>query len=67
MIIDDRLGRRHATRLGLSLTGTFGVLIAAKKRGLVDELAPLLDLLGENRLYASPQLRALVLEQAGEG
>lgn len=66
VIIDDRLGRRHATRLGLSLTGTFGVLLAAKRRGFLDEIAPLVELLGENRLYSSPQLRELVLERAGE-
>ena len=66
VIIDDRLGRRHATRLGLRLTGTFGVLLAAKKRGLLSEIRPLVDLLAENRLYASPALRALVLERAGE-
>ena len=66
VILDDRLGRRHATRLGLRLTGTFGVLLAAKKVGLLSEIAPLVDALGENRLYSSPQLRALVLDRAGE-
>lgn len=67
VLIDDRLGRRHATRLGLTLTGTFGVLIAAKKKGYLEEIAPLVDLLAENRLYSSPALRALVLDRAGEG
>jgi len=42
------------------------VLLAAKKVGLVTEIAPLVDALGDNRLYSSPQLRALVLERAGE-
>ncbi len=64
---DDRLGRRHATRLGLALTGTFGVLIAAKKNGYLEEVAPLVDLLAENSIYSSPALRTLVLERAGEG
>lgn len=66
VIIDDRLGRRHAARLGLALTGTFGVLIAAKKKGYLEEVAPLVDLLAENSIYSSPALRALVLERAGE-
>lgn len=30
VIIDERLGRRHAKRLGLPLTGTLGVLLKAK-------------------------------------
>ncbi len=66
VILDDRLGRRHASRLGLNITGTFGVLLAAKKLGLLAEIAPLLDRLGENRIYSSPKLRNLVLEKAGE-
>jgi predicted nucleic acid-binding protein len=66
VIIDDRLGRRHATRLGLKLTGTFGVLLAAKQKGLLSEITSLVDLLAENRLYASPALLALVLAKAGE-
>lgn len=66
VILDDRLARRRATRLGLNLTGTLGVLLAAKKVGLLTEIAPLLDRLAENRIYCSPRLRALVLERAGE-
>lgn len=66
VLLDDRLGRRHAARLGLTLTGTFGVLLAAKKLGLVSAIAPLLDQLAENRIYSSPRLRELVLERADE-
>ena len=43
MIIDERLARRHAKRLGLTLTGTLGVLLKAKERGLVPTVEPLID------------------------
>src|SRR5439155_20730187 len=36
LIMDDRAGRREALRLDLPVTGTFGVLLAAADRGLVD-------------------------------
>lgn len=33
VIIDERLGRRHARRLGLHVTGVLGVLLKAKQSG----------------------------------
>ncbi len=35
LLIDERLGRREATRLGLSITGVLGVLLIAKRRKLI--------------------------------
>jgi predicted nucleic acid-binding protein len=41
VILDERLARRHARRLGLSMTGTLGILLRAKERGLVSAIGPL--------------------------
>jgi hypothetical protein len=57
LVIDDRLGRRHATRLGLSITGTIGVLVVARERGFVERVSPLLNRLAENGIYVSQRLR----------
>jgi len=43
LLIDERLGRRAAIRLGLNVTGLLGVLAEGKKRGLITSCAPLLD------------------------
>lgn len=43
VIIDERMARRHARRLGLQLSGTLGVLLRAKKRGMVPAVKPLID------------------------
>jgi len=40
VIIDERLGRRHARRLGLRITGVLGVLLKAKQLGHVDVVRP---------------------------
>jgi len=66
VIIDERKGRRYAQRLELSLTGTLGLLLLAKERGLIVSLAPLLVELQEAGLYLDPQLVTRVLELAGE-
>jgi predicted nucleic acid-binding protein len=36
LLIDDLLGRQEATRLGLNIIGTLGVLLQAHQRGLLD-------------------------------
>lgn len=45
ILLDERRGRHAATRLDLTLAGTLGVLVAAKDRGLVRSIRPLLDTL----------------------
>ena len=43
LVIDERLGRREARRLGIALTGTAGLLCAAKSRGLIKAVVPALE------------------------
>lgn len=42
LILDDYKARRVADQLGMQLTGTFGLLVRAKKRGLILAVKPLL-------------------------
>jgi len=66
VIIDERLARRHAKRLGLTLTGTLGVLLKAKERGLVPAVGPLMDQLRQGGIWLDDVLVAEVLRLAGE-
>ena len=45
ILLDERMGRHAAQRMGLKVTGTLGILIAAKDRGLLASVRPLLDAL----------------------
>ena len=45
ILLDERKGRHAAQRMGLTVTGTLGILIAAKDRGLLAAVRPLLDAL----------------------
>jgi predicted nucleic acid-binding protein len=66
VIIDERLARRHAQRLGLSLTGTLGVLLRAKKNGLVTEVRPLIEQIHRNGIRLGKLLIEETLKLAGE-
>jgi predicted nucleic acid-binding protein len=66
VIIDERLARRHAERLGLSLTGTMGVLLKAKEAGLIDRLEPLIRKIRAAGIRLGNELVRRVLELAGE-
>jgi predicted nucleic acid-binding protein len=66
VILDDALARRHAEMLGISLTGTLGVLLDAKRCGLVSALTPLIDDLQRLGFRLSDRTRQAVLRKAAE-
>ena len=66
VILDDGAGRRAAELLGLRLTGTLGLLLDARRRGLIAKVSPLLDDLDRLRFRVSPTTRAAVLKLARE-
>jgi predicted nucleic acid-binding protein len=62
LLVDDRKARKIAESLGINCIGTLGVLLTAKKRGLVKALRPLFkDLLDNNRYYALQLLNNLLV------
>ncbi|MGA9350206.1 MAG: DUF3368 domain-containing protein [Anaerolineae bacterium] len=67
VIMDERLARRHAKRLGLTLTGTIGVLLRAKERKLVPAVGPLIDQLLQGGIRLGDDLVTEALRLAGEG
>lgn len=66
VMLDDAVGRRAAELLGIRLTGTLGLLLDAKRKGLVPTVAPVLDELDRLRFRVAPATRAAVLKLAGE-
>lgn len=66
LLIDERQGRLTAESMGLTVVGSVGILIAAKTRGDVPAIAPLLDALRESGLWLSDAFVARVLSGVGE-
>lgn len=66
VLIDEKAGRAIATKLGLSLIGSGGVLLAAKKCGLIQTVQPILEAIAGNGYHFSGALIRAILSRAGE-
>lgn len=67
LLLDERLARRAASRLGLRFTGLLGLLIEAKHRGFIVAVKPVLDALTTKAgFWVSRDLYARALQAAGE-
>ena len=65
-VLDDALAREMADTLDLHFTGTLGLLLDAKKAGLIPALRPLLEELHSLRFRLAPHTYSAVLRLAGE-
>lgn len=65
-ILDDALARRHARLLGVSFTGTLGVLLRAKSVGHLDRVAPVVTEMERLGFRLDPTTREAVLRLASE-
>ena len=66
VILDDKLARRIAEMQEFRLTGTAGVLLRAKEKGLIPVLKPIIDKLLNLNFRLKPGLVKAILELAGE-
>lgn len=61
LIIDEVKGRKIATENGLEIIGTLGLLLLAKKSGLVEDLEQVLKDLNKNGFRVSKKLIDILL------
>ena len=66
IILDDYKARKIADQLGLSVTGTIGVLIRAKINGLIPSIKPLLEKIRQTDFRLSADIELYALKAAGE-
>lgn len=66
LLIDERRARALAKRLGLSVIGTLGILAMGRERGLLKDLAPLIQRLVDQGYWLSPLLVGRFLAAYGE-
>jgi hypothetical protein len=66
ILIDERAGREVARMLGIGRTGTLGVLISAKKAGLIARVAPIIDRIVQRGYRITDTIRVEALKLAEE-
>ena len=66
LLIDDKRGRKIAAVNHINTIGSLGVLLSAKKRGLISAVKPNIDQIVESEVYIGQTLRQIVLDMAGE-
>lgn len=67
LLIDEKKGRRIAKEFGINVLGLLGILIQAKKEGLIPSLKPEIDILTSKLEFRlSPTLIDKALEIVGE-
>ncbi len=65
-VVDDLAARRCARVLGIKTLGTGGLLVIAKKRGLIQSVRKRLERLRDSGLYMSDSVVELLAFKAGE-
>jgi hypothetical protein len=66
VLLDEPIGRRAASLVGIQYWGTLKILLEAKSRGLTDTIAPYVDRLGTTGLWIVGETRQRILKLAGE-
>jgi predicted nucleic acid-binding protein len=66
LVMDDLKGRKVARLLNITLTGSIGVIVKAKQRGIISSIKPLLDELQKTDFRASDKVIDEAYKIAGE-
>lgn len=66
LILDDFKARKIAQNLGLSFTGTIGIIIKAKLNGTIPSIKPYLEKIKETNFRISAEIELQALKAAGE-
>lgn len=66
LLIDDKRGRKVAKLNHIQTVGTLGVLLQAKRTGLIPSVKPLIEQISASPVFISESLIRAVLQLAGE-
>lgn len=66
VILDDFNARKIAIKLGIQVTGTLGVIIRARQKGIISSIKPIIGKLKQTNFRLSTDLESEALMMAGE-
>lgn len=66
IIIDDLKARNLAKRIGLNITGTLGIILKAKQKGIITSVKPMIFKLRKTNFRLTKNLENNILFESGE-
>lgn len=66
VILDDYKARKIANQLGLTYTGTIGIIVKAKLQGLIPSVKPIIAKIKQTNFRLSVEIELQALKQANE-
>ena len=66
LILDDNKARKIASQLGILYTGTIGVIIKAKLKGIIPSIKPILEKIKNTNFRLSMEIEIQALKEANE-
>lgn len=66
VLLDDLAARKIARTLGIKVMGSVGLLLLAKRNGLISEVRPILEAMIETDFRISERLFSSILQETGE-
>lgn len=66
LVIDEKKGRLAAMKNGISIIGSLGVLVEAKRKGVVASVRDTITKIEQTNFRVSESIKKKVLEKAGE-
>lgn len=66
LIIDESKGRKVAKELGITISGSLGILVIAKNRGFIASVKPIIEKITQTNFRLSDRLIKKVLQQVNE-
>ncbi len=66
VLLDDLQARREAQRLGIATTGTAGIIVEARRAGLIPAVRPVLARLAEEGFHLGDDLLQAILAELAE-
>lgn len=66
LIIDEIKGRKAAKEMGVTITGSLGILVTAKKKGHIQAIKPIIEKIQETNFRISKELVDRVLQIVDE-
>jgi len=66
VVLDDSTARRVAEEEGCAVVGLLGLIVNAKRQGLIPTVKPLLNAMRQENFFMTDALQEAILRQAGE-